>query len=291
MMLTGVPDGFLGRFPVWQTASCRPSKLALTMRSVTKPKGPLPARVYWTRRLLALGLTLALVFGIGQLVGEGTSSTATPSARPADPMPSASSPAPSSTASSSPTSSSTSDSSAKSDGDGDEQKQEKGPKSKPEPTQLAFPTGRCSDSDVKVVPSLDGRAHAGRDVTITLTLSTLESPACTWEVSAESVVLRLTSGTDPIWTTQDCGDAIPRRAVVLRNDHPVELPVTWPGMRSDDGCTIFTEWAQPGFYHASAAAYGAEPDSVQFELLGPVTKTVTAKPNKNRGKNARDERN
>ena len=50
------------------------------MTTVTRPRGPLPARVYWTRRLLLVVVAFALVFGIAHLLGSGGSGS--PSAQP-----------------------------------------------------------------------------------------------------------------------------------------------------------------------------------------------------------------
>ena len=35
-------------------------------------RGPLPARVYWVRRMLVLGTALLLMFGIARLLGNGS---------------------------------------------------------------------------------------------------------------------------------------------------------------------------------------------------------------------------
>ncbi|MDQ3616160.1 MAG: hypothetical protein M3393_05970 [Actinomycetota bacterium] len=241
------------------------------MSSVTKPKGPLPVRVYWTRRLLALGLVLALVFGISRLFGGSLTDAGTPSARPAAAGIAAQPPVPGPSLSASPTQRPDSD-----DRPRENKKRERHAKS--EKTPLAMPTGPCDGSDVKVVPSVDAKTYAGNDVDISLALSTIESPACSWEVSSKSVVLRVTSGSDPIWTTQDCRDAIPEQPVVVRKDSDTLVKVTWTGQRSDDQCSRFPDWALPGFYYATAAAYGGDPADVQFELVRPVAKTIPSKP-------------
>ena len=121
---------------------------------------------------------------------------------------------------------------------------------------------------MKVTPIVD-QAFAYQETTIGLELTTLESPACTWDVSEESVVLRITSGSDAIWTTQDCREAVPEDSVVVRKDHPAEVEVGWSGLRSDEGCTRTTPWAEPGYYHATAAALGGDPTDVQFQLEEP----------------------
>jgi len=249
------------------------------MSSVARPKGPLSPRVYWTRRFVALGLAFALVFGISRLLDDGAHSSDTPSARPAAAPAASASTGPTPSASDLPTADRVGDSGPKETGKGKDKGKEKDRATR---TPLALPTGPCNDSDVKVVPSVDGDAFAVHDVTVTLTMSTLESPACTWSVSAESVVLKITSGDDRIWTTQDCPAAVPSTSVVLRKDDATEVDVIWSGLRSDSECTRSTLWVEPGYYHASAAAYGAEPDDHQFELVRAPVNEVTAKPNRDR---------
>lgn len=240
------------------------------MSSVTNPRGPLPSRVYWFRRLLAVGLALALVFAVSRLFAGDAQQSETPTARPAAAAPGSASAGLRPSASALPT-----------QGPTREPDDEIGKKDEKTKTPLAIPSGPCDDADVKVTPLVDDQAYAVHDVTITLNLSTLESPACTWDVSAESVVLKVTSGTDPIWTTQDCQGAIPDQSVVVRKDHTTQVEVSWSGQRSDDGCTTAPTWALPGFYHASSAAYGGEPEAVQFELRKRAVTTLTPEPKKN----------
>lgn len=146
------------------------------------------------------------------------------------------------------------------------------------PPTLDAPTGPCAPKDLSVAAAVTN-PQGGGDVPITLTLSTNADGACTFAVSATSVALRITSGTDRIWTTQQCPNAIAPTSVVLRKDVPAQVVVTWSGRRSDDTCSAKTKWALPGFYHAAAAAFGAEPTDMQFELLTPPPPTVTADPN------------
>jgi len=247
------------------------------MSTVTKPRGPLPRRVYWTRRLLVLVVAMSLVYGISHLLSADPTKSDNPSARPA-------------AASQTTASAGRSPSSRPTGAAGDNESDGKGDAKAP----LAMPTGPCADSDVRVDPSVDGTAFAGSDVTITLNLTTLESPACTWEVSPESVVVKLTSGSDRIWSTQDCAAAIATQSVVVRKDAKTKVDVAWSGQRSDDGCTRTTLWAQPGYYFATAAALGAEPVDQQFQLLTPlrptITPTPTATPDKKATERTRSER-
>lgn len=142
---------------------------------------------------------------------------------------------------------------------------------------LAVPTGPCPTGDVSVSPSVR-RAYAGQQVTITLDLTTQSSPACTWEVSPDTVVVELTSGSDRIWSSQDCPTAIGQHSVIVRKDHVTKVPIVWGARRSDAGCPQSTLWAQPGWYHVKAAAFGGGPADEQFRLLAPPRPTVTKTP-------------
>jgi hypothetical protein len=141
-----------------------------------------------------------------------------------------------------------------------------------------MPSGPCRDSDVHVVPAMRGNAYAGSDVRLRLELTTFASPACNWTVSAETLAVRLTSGSDRIWSSQDCPKSVPKQPVVLRQRKPAVVEVVWSGRRSDPGCSRTTGWAEPGYYHVSAAAMGSEPESQQFQLVPPAPVTITPTP-------------
>jgi hypothetical protein len=111
-----------------------------------------------------------------------------------------------------------------------------------------------------------------------MSLTTKVTPACNWVVSPEHLVVKVTSGKDRFWSTQDCGDAVPKQSVVVRSDAPTTVSLAWNGLRSDADCSRTTSWADPGYYHVVAAAFGAEPTDVQFRLLKPVRETITASP-------------
>jgi hypothetical protein len=250
------------------------------MSTVTRPRGPLPARVYWTRRCLLLLLALLLVFGVSRLLGGGgtdptarqvgavasTSSAPTSAATtPAGPTPTApASPAATGAATTGSTATATAGAS------------ETSTASSAEP--LAQPTGPCSAEDIVASPSVKGTAYAGRSVVFRLALTTRQSPACTWTVSPRAVVVKVTSGSDRVWSTQQCRGAVPKQSVVVRQDHPATVAVAWNGQRSDADCTRSTSWAEPGFYHVVAAAFGSDPTDEQFQLLSPPVPTLTRTP-------------
>jgi hypothetical protein len=231
-------------------------------------RGPLPARVYWTRRVMVLGTVFLLVFGIGRLVTGGSdASTSEPQAVQAAATPA---PSPTDTVAVPATEERGADR-----GDG-KRKQKK----RSEPVLLP-PDGPCDDEDVAVTPSVDG-AVGGRTVTVVLELRTISAAACTWRVSPEALSVKITSGDDDIWSSRQCPSAVPTRDLVLRSAVGTQVGVRWSGRRSDNDCTRYTEWARPGWYHVAAAALAGEPSDVQFELEAPerqvITQTVPADP-------------
>jgi hypothetical protein len=139
---------------------------------------------------------------------------------------------------------------------------------------LAQPDGPCSDDEVVVTPVLSSPV-AGSPVAVGLEISSIDSAACTFRVSSSTVVVKLTSGDDGIWSSQECPKSVPAVDVVARASLPAKVNVYWSGRRSDENCSTATAWADAGWYHAIAAAFGGEPTDVQFELALPIGRTVT----------------
>jgi hypothetical protein len=217
-----------------------------------------------------VAVALALVFGIARLLGGGGDDTASgPSARPvgAD-----------SSASTAPTTATATTPAATAPVTPRRNKKGKLVTPKPSPTPLAVPSGPCVGSDIITNPRVKGSAYAGRRTVFDLVLTTRTTPACTFDATAESVVVRLTSGDDRIWSTQECQGAVAKQSVVVRKDVPVSVTVTWNGQRSDRDCTDSAGWVEGGYYHVTAAVYGGEPVDTQFLLQAPPRATVTTTP-------------
>jgi hypothetical protein len=212
------------------------------------------------RRAVVLAIALLLVFGIGKLVGTGSDDSGSAiEASTSSATDRASSQPPSPTVTMGPVAPA------------------KKLRAKAK-VPLAMPSGECRDDEINVLPSVP-RAWAGGPIEVRLQLTGTE-PACTFEVSSESIVVKVTSGDDRIWSSQDCPKVVEKSSVVVRSGQPVEASVTWNGRRSDEDCTPQLDWAMPGFYHVHAAVLGSSPTDVQFEVTrGPaVVKTRTPKP-------------
>lgn len=234
------------------------------MTSLTR--GPLPASVYWRRRLvlLAAGLTLVLLVA-NQFGGDGGTNpggAATQvSGEPTEPAP-------------------------KDDETAPPKKVKPKKKATPQEPVLAQPDGACADSDIVITPSVEN-AVAGRDVTVTLELRTATAEACTWRVSAKRVTMKITSGSDEIWSSRQCPKRVPVQDVVVRRAVTTFVDVVWNARRSDDGCPALTDWALSGTYHVKAAALGGEPAEARFELQRPSAQVLPPanQPKQNNQKN------
>ncbi|GAA5116058.1 hypothetical protein GCM10023339_24110 [Alloalcanivorax gelatiniphagus] len=243
----------------------------------------MPARVYWTRRLVVLGIPLLLVVVLARVLG-GSSDGKDPASGQATQAG-----ATVEESASVPTAGPT----AAADGTGETGK--KGKKGRedqpveetlpPEPV-LAEPTGPCTASDIVATPALTS-APGGADIAITVNLRTLVTEACTWQASPQTMTVTITSGDDYIWSSRECPASIPPQDVVIRQAVDAPVVVTWSAKRSDEECSRWTEWAKVGFYHVSAAALGGEGTDVQFELLPrePAVITRTAEPQQQDGTN------
>lgn len=235
----------------------------------------LPPGVYWRRRVFVLGIAFALVFVIARALTAGSdgSSSEQPAAEQAggevDSKATGRAETGGTTAA----------------GDAST------PATVPTTPTLAAPDGECSAADVIVTPSIAPGAVAGRDVPVTLSLQTRESEACTWQVSADSLVVKVAQGAKDVWTTRQCPQAVPAQTVVVRKAVPATVQLTWVEAReSTEGCTRRAGWADPGDFTVAAAALGGEPAQADFTLAAPTPATIQVTPQAKNTKKAKKPR-
>ena len=251
--------------------SPRPRQPRPRRSAVARPRGPLPARVYWTRRLVALTAVAAAVAGVTGLVGVLSPSSDGGGAEQARAASSGTTGGVPQAATDGPSEGPEASAAASAGKPGGSSGKGRGTKQTAPP---ASPEGPCDDSDVVVTP-LVTQAVGGSPIKIGLRLTTVESPACWWSVSPETLTMRITSGDDEIWTSRECPGALPQASVVVRRDRATWVPVTWSARRSDAECSDRTEWALPGWYHVEAAALAGEPRDEKFEVTAPAAAVVT----------------
>jgi hypothetical protein len=226
------------------------------MSAVTRPRGPLPPRVYWVRRVFVLLVVLvlvALVWGSARLLG-GEGGDGGDSASPV-------------VAEREPTSTPSATREPRTAGEAARRERRK--ERTAEKETLAKPSGPCLDSDVVVTPEVV-EPYVGRPEVVLL-LTTVESEACTWDVTSDSVFLVISDEKGPLWSSQDCPAAIPSEEVVARREEAAVVEVAWNGKQSDPDCSAATDWVWPGEYVATAVARGAvTPVEVEFQMTRQV---------------------
>lgn len=250
----------------------RPSPTVGRMTTRNPPRRRLPARVYWFRRGLVLVTALALVFGVAQLFGsDGEDPPAVRAKVAANDRPTAAPRTPRMIGPVPVRTRQPKKGTGKPAGNG---------QSRPVAQPLAQPDGPCNVEEVSVVPKLTS-ARAGDDIVIPLELTGTRA-ACTFTVSAKTVVVKVTNAKGRVWSTQDCRKAIRTQEVVVRSAAPTRAVAVWAGRHSDENCSRQTKWAMPGSYVAVAAAIGSEPTEQKLRLTTPpraiVTKTVEPEP-------------
>ena len=242
------------------------------MASTVRPRGPLPTRVYWTRRIVVLAVPILLVVVLARVLGGSSDGQ---DAAPDKATQAGAKVEESAVPTTGPTV-------GEKDAGTKAKKGRKGKKKRAEETTppepvLAEPTGPCADSDIVATPNLS-TAPGGSPIAMRIDLRTKFAEACTWRASPETMTVTITSGDDYIWSTRECPAGIPPQDVVIRQAVDTPVVVTWSAKRSDETCSNRTEYAFPGFYHVEAAALGGEGTDVQFQLVAPqpgvVTRTV-----------------
>lgn len=119
-------------------------------------------------------------------------------------------------------------------------------------------------------PELKSKQHtvkAGSKVTFGVTYINRSHQSCSADVNADDYELRITSGTDRIWSTDDCAKLVRKTATTLKPGEAVVWTITWNGKRSAQGqtCKNRPEMPQPGYYHVTSDLKGAR--SLDYLLI------------------------
>lgn len=241
------------------------------MSNVIRPSGPLPPRVYWTRRLLLLVVLVVVLSVLWWVLGRVTGGTPDSAASQEPPAPSSSV-----VLTTTPVGGDDQDPSGSGSGgapgpghtrhNGTSVETDHHPREgKQHQPELAEPTGECDpaavDMEIAVSDSRAGRATPAR-----LLLTSTATPACTLAVTATSLVLRVTSGDDIVWSSDDCPDMVLAKEMVVRAEPATAYRFTWNGRRSTEGCHGLGRLAEPGGYWVEAALIGGDPHRAYFDL-------------------------
>jgi hypothetical protein len=226
---------------------------------VIRPAGPLPARVYWVRRALLLVLLVvvfsliwwgaASVFGGGGSDARGsTSSSAGGSGGSGD-------------------GGSTVGGASQQGGGADKQRPGKHRHDGGKPTRHrpAAPSGPCAPTDVDIAVVVHDVA-AGHHAPVALRLTSGGAAACTLAITPDTLALRITSGSDVVWSSDDCPNSLLARQLIVRAHKPVVYTFEWDGRRSTETCRTPGKVALSGGYWAEAALIGADVHRAYFDI-------------------------
>jgi hypothetical protein len=263
----------------------------VTVSNVLQPRGPLPARVYWTRRLLLLLAVGTMVSVAWVVLAPGGDGRETTGALSTSQETSDESPFTPPAITTQPTTQDREDSGDSGDRggadsevppgehtgrgqsgqQGDPGKRRGGPTPSPggpttsSPAPLAQPTGPCEPAEIALAIDVEDSA-AGEPNPATLRLTSLAASACTLGITPDSLEIRVTSGADVIWSSTDCPARLPARQVVARADPPATYVFTWSGHRSTEGCGAPGEVPASGGYWVEAGLIGGEPTAAYFDV-------------------------
>lgn len=255
------------------------------------PVGPEPEQTYWRRRLAVIVAAVLLVALVIALIVGGTSTGSAVSAAPSPspvtvPPPAILTPTPvpspsvtpsatasesglasvSPTASGSPSASASSSASAASSAS----KNSKGAKSartpSAKPTKAAPVT--CSPKSLRATLTGKQKLKPKQAATFALSLINGSDATCIVRVDPASFELKIYSGTDRIWSSNDCSTAVKTRSTTLKAEDAVRWSMRWDGRRSRKDCKNRPEIPRAGTYFATAQLQGAKPVQLRMILRG-----------------------
>ncbi|WP_066585915.1 hypothetical protein [Cellulomonas timonensis] len=189
---------------------------------VLRPAGPLPSRVYWTRRFVVLGLPLLVVIVVvWALLGRG----GTPDAD-----------------------------NVNADGSGE---QEPVDGAEDEPADPGAPQA-CAPEALALTLAADSASYAAAAIpTFTVTLANTGEVDCLVDAGSGQLEIAIVSGEDRIWSSRDCPAGAAERKLLLGPGQSDVTQVQWTRVRSAEGCATGLPAVKSGTYSATLTAAGA----------------------------------
>ena len=204
------------------------------------PVGPLPARVYWRRRLGVLVVLPALLtgswWGASELLSRtGEERTALAAATGPVPTPALEQVLPSLTAVRTP----------------ETALRTPQPDARRAPASSAAPTpgGPCTDDMIELTMRAPTRVAAGSAPTLTIVVRNVSEVSCTRRLDAELREVELFDDAGKrVWGSNDCRPEQSDRRETLVPQQGIALDVVWSGLSSAPGCAGERTVPAPGVY-------------------------------------------
>ena len=121
------------------------------------------------------------------------------------------------------------------------------------------PTGPVASTAADVVPGITGatRVNTGRTVNLNVTLTTAKR--CVLDFGTTGLETRIYSGTDRIWSSNDCSTHKPKGRTMLEPGKAWAYTIEWATKRSLGDCKLDSAFLLPGTYVATTVLSGGEP--------------------------------
>ena len=206
-----------------------------------RPVGPEPAETYWRRRAVLAAVVVLLPLLVAFLLRDGGEADRLSGASPEPPPGTAGSPPAATLA---------------------------GP---PDPSSSASPgqTDPCPANAVGVTVKADKDSYpvGGRPV-LELAVTNTGPVPCTLDLGQGAVELVIFSGSDRIWSSDDCASGRGAKSTTLEPAKPAVTRLTWAGRRSLPGCEGPKAEAQPGTYRVSGRVGEMRVQGGSFRIIG-----------------------
>jgi hypothetical protein len=213
---------------------------------VVRPSGPLPARVYWVRRTIVLGLPLLVVaLVVWVLVGRGAAGASADGE-----LPPASETSPAGT-----------DATTPAGDEGADAGEEQDDASSDQPAN-------CAPEVLALAITATAESFpAGVSPTFAVSITNTGSEPCLVDAGEAQREVVITSGVDRVWSSRDCVAAgTEERTLLLGGGVVDETPLAWNRERSAQGCPAGQPEPGAGTYSAAFTLAGATATPAVFGL-------------------------
>ncbi|SEP60513.1 hypothetical protein [Microlunatus flavus] len=110
----------------------------------------------------------------------------------------------------------------------------------------------CPADDVRSTLTGPRKVKAGKSAKFSLSLINGSDKSCYAKVTGANFRLTIVSGSDRIWSSEDCPKAVPAQSRKLTPQKSVDWTMRWDGTRSGKGCKERKESPEAGYYWAIA---------------------------------------
>ena len=240
------------------------------MSGVLHPVGPETPGTYWARRVLLLGAATVLAVAVALIVSGTSSGSAAqsnpPTAEYSLPDPAFTDPASSDSMSATPNGTATrtpsfTDLAASATATTESPK----PEASSVKTDHGDPVD-CLAGELRATLTGKQRLAPKQRATFQLSLINASGQTCVARVTEKNFELKISSGSERIWSTEDCASDIKPISRKLGVEHAVAWSLTWNGKRSKPDCRSVRAALHPGRYTATAQLDGAEPVKLRMIL-------------------------